>query len=196
MGWNSNHCIDYILTIRYYSNDNKRKFKIVIYPLYSKKANGIFFGSTKPQFYEFYAVNFSKNPDSVYFYKILPKRSILDKVFYKIPNEQLDLSCPFEESRPDYQTIGSKERTKIEKVSADLLYSHLSHLYMRTKNNKYLKKMILEIVYVNVEGKEFSKQLIFSTEEICEYNDEQKRKNAKMLKCKNKLNTLRLGDER
>ncbi|EME7200357.1 hypothetical protein OPR93_002711 [Enterococcus faecium] len=131
-------------------------------------------GYSEPVFFEFYAVNFSKNPDSVYFYTIRPKYTILGKLFFKIQKNPLDLSNPFEERRPEYQTLGSKERTKIEKVKVELLYDRLSYLYKRTKRNKYLRKMTLEIVYQNVEGKEFSKQIIFPIELIQQYMEEQK----------------------
>ncbi|ENZ5625708.1 hypothetical protein ACGWZA_000257 [Enterococcus hirae] len=163
------------LTVKYYLNDNKREFRIVLYPLYVEENNGINIGYRKPVFFEFYAVNFSKNPDSVYFYTIRPKHNILKKLFFKIPNDQLSLSNPFEERIPEYQTLDSKEKTKIEKVKIELLYQYISSLYGRTKRNKYLKEMTLEIVYLNVEGKEFSKPIVFSIESIQEYMEERKR---------------------
>ncbi len=172
------------LTVKYYLNDNRREFRIVIYPLYTKKAKGITFNSAQPLFYEFYAVNFSKNPDSVYFYTIRPKRNILDKLFFKIPSAQLSLSNPFEERLPEYQTLGPKERTKIEKVKAELLYDHLSSLFKRTKRSKYLRKMTLEIVYLNVEGKEFSRQIVFPIELIRQYMEKQKRAARELEKIK------------
>lgn len=161
-------------TVKYYLNDNKREFRIVLYPLYTEENNEMLIGYSEPVFFEFYAVNFSKNPDSVYFYTIRPKYTILGKLFFKIQKNPLDLSNPFEERRPEYQTLGSKERTKIEKVKVELLYDRLSYLYKRTKRNKYLRKMTLEIVYQNVEGKEFSKQIIFPIELILQYMEEQK----------------------
>ncbi|EOB1354125.1 hypothetical protein ACIQTF_000165 [Enterococcus faecium] len=171
-------------TVKYYLNDNKREFRIVLYPLYTKEEKGITFASAQPLFYEFYAVNFSKNPDSVYFYTIRPKRNILDKLFFKIPKDQLSLASPFEEKSPEYQTLGSKERTKIEKIKVELLYAHLSYLYQRTNKNRYLKKMILEIVYLNVEGKEFSKPIVFPIELIRQYMEEQKRVARELQKIK------------
>ncbi|MBO0431517.1 hypothetical protein [Enterococcus sp. DIV0660C] len=116
-------------TVKYYLNDNRREFRIVIYPLYNNEKKGITFGSTQPLFYEFYAVSFSKNPDSVYFYTIRPKKNILDKLFFKIPETQLILSNPFEERPPEYQTLGPKERTKIEKVKVNY-YMITFHIYI------------------------------------------------------------------
>ena len=87
----------------------------------------------------------------------------------------MSLSNPFEERIPEYQTLDSKEKTKIEKVKIELLYQYISSLYGRTKRNKYLKEMTLEIVYLNVEGKEFSKPIVFSIESIQEYMEERKR---------------------
>ncbi|MGC3221139.1 hypothetical protein, partial [Enterococcus faecium] len=41
-------------TVKYYLNDNKREFRIVLYPLYTKEEKGITFTSAQPLFYEFY----------------------------------------------------------------------------------------------------------------------------------------------
>ncbi|MEN2265344.1 hypothetical protein [Enterococcus lactis] len=43
----------------------------------------------------------------------------MDKLFFKIPKDQLSLASRFEEKSPEYQTLGSTESRKIQKIKVE-----------------------------------------------------------------------------
>lgn len=161
------------LTIRYYMNDNRRSFKIVFYPLNWKDSeHGVEIYSSQPQSFEFYAVNFSKNVDAVYFYTIVSKASWVSKRIFGIPVKHLDWDFSFGQRVPQYQNIGPRKSTKKETFNSHWFYDHALDVYMDTKRKKCIKHIKLAIVYVNVEGKKFSRTVVFHVEDLLKYKKE------------------------
>jgi hypothetical protein len=164
------------LTIRYYNNDNKKQFKIVLYPIFTKEIEkGITTFHASPVSLEFYAVNFSKAPDLVYFFTIRTKRNFFQKNIRKVPKINVDWDFSFGNRVPDYQPVEPRNKTKIEHFEIHWFYDAALSAYYKTKNKKFMKKVFLEIVYVNVDGKEFSKPIVFTVENLLAYSNEKKR---------------------
>lgn len=163
------------LTIRYYTKDNKRSFKIVLYPVYWKDTkDGIRAFYSEPQAYEFYAVNFSKNTDAVYFFTIVSKASYLTRLIRGIPNAQLDWDMSFGSRVPEYQNVEPRHSTKKENFESHWFFDHALSIYKETKRKLGMKKVKISIVYVNVEGKEFSKTMVFPVSLLQQYEKDKK----------------------
>lgn len=163
------------LTIRYYNNDNKKNFKVVLYPIFTQEEDGIINVQQKPVSLEFYAVNFSKGPDLVYFFTIRTKRNFFQKYFRKVPDINIDWDFSLGNRVPDYQSVEPRNKTKTERFEIHWFYDAALWAYRKTKNKKFMEKVFLEIVYVNVDGKEFSKSVVFPVKEILAYSNDKKR---------------------
>ncbi|MCX4168238.1 hypothetical protein ORY94_09920 [Enterococcus casseliflavus] len=166
------------LTIRYYLNDNKRDFRIVFYPIYYSESNGIQTFYSEPVSFEFYAVNFSKQTDAVYFYTIRNSGNYFKRKILGISIYNINWDFNFGERRPEYQNVEPKHSTKKEVFKAHWFMDHALYVYNKSKYKKFIKKIKLEIVYVNVEGKEFSKKIVITVDELIRYKNE-KEKNRK-----------------
>lgn len=163
-----------LLTMRYYFNDNKKDFKIVFYPLYSQKKEEITYYSSEIKRFEFYAVNFSKSVDLVYFYTIKTKANFLVRKLSGIPIEHLNWNIFSMDNKPNYQVVESRNYTKVEKFQAHWFFDHALMAYKKTRNKRFLKNVGLEIIYVNVEGKEFNKVIKFPVTELINYEKSKK----------------------
>lgn len=164
------------LTIRYYLSDNKRDFRIVFYPIFYSEENGIRSVQTVPVSFEFYAVNFSKQPDAVCFFTIRNKANYFSRKILGIPIYNLGWDLDIGGRKPEYQNVEPKHSTKTEVFKAHWFMDHALYIYNKSKHKKFIKKIKLEIVYVNVEGKEFSKKIVITVDELMGYKNEEERK--------------------
>lgn len=164
------------LTIRYYNSDNKKLFKLVLYPIFTKEVEkGITTFHSSPVSIEFYAVNFSKAPDLVYFFTIRTKRNLFQKYIRKVPKINVDWDWTFGNRVPEYQSVKPRNKTKTEHFDIQWFYDAAINTYNKTKKKKFMKKIFLEIVYLNVDGKEFSKSVVFTVKDLLAYSNEKKR---------------------
>ena len=164
------------LTVRYYANDNKREFRIVFYPIYHLEENSRRTYYNNPRSFEFYVVNFSKQTDAVYFYTIKSKANLFSRKCLGIPILHLNWDFSIGPRKPNYQNIEPKHNTRIEFFEVHWFIDHALEVYEKSKRKCLIKKIKLEIVYVNVEGKKFSKILPFEVEGLLSYKQSEMNK--------------------
>ena len=88
------------------------------------------------------------------------------------PDNKIDVSLQIQ----GYQNIEPKHNTRIEFFEVHWFIDHALEVYEKSKRKCLIKKIKLEIVYVNVEGKKFSKILPFEVEGLLSYKQSEMNK--------------------
>lgn len=161
--------ITIVLTVRYYSKDNRRRLMIgfdVVRITY-KKDNGIV-GMKSEKKYIFWAVNVSKVTDSVCFSSICYKPSFYNRLKEKLFSikKRVYIPQPLEEfmkigEPTQFETLGEREKTIGHEVRAQTIDNFASEKFKKTG-----KKVVLWITFTDILGKEYKRELIYKKKEL------------------------------
>lgn len=161
--------ITIVLTVRYYSKDNRRKLLIGfdIVPITYKKDNGVV-GMKSKKKYIFWAVNVSKVTDSVCFSSICYKPSLYNRLKEKLSsiNERVYIPQPLEEfmkigEPTQFETLGEREKTIGHEVREQTIDNFALEKFKKTG-----KKVVLWITFTDILGKEYKRELIYKKKEL------------------------------
>lgn len=165
--------ITIILTVRYYSKDNRRRLLIGfdIVPITHKKGNGVTSvkSSTK---YIIWAVNVSKVTDSVSYSSIRYKPTLyirLKERLFSIAKsgyipQSLEEFIKIGEPT-NFETLGEREKTTGYEVRSQSIDDFALARFKKTG-----KKVILWITFTDILGKEYKRELIYTKKEFRKLN--------------------------
>lgn len=165
--------ITIVLTVRYYSKDNRRRLLIGfdIVPITHKKDNGEVAVKSETK-YIFWAVNVSKVTDSVSFSSICYKPSFYNRLKEKLFSiEKRDyIPQPLEEfmkigEPTKFETLGEREKTIGYEVRSQSIDNFALEKFKGTG-----KKVVLWITFTDILGKEYKRELIYTKKELRKLN--------------------------
>ncbi|MDT2864345.1 hypothetical protein [Vagococcus carniphilus] len=166
--------ITIVLTVRYYSKDNRRKLLIGfdIVPITHKEDNSVTYVKSSEK-YIIWAVNVSKVNDSVSYSSIRYKPSFYKRIkesFFSAPKSGY-MSQSLEEfikigEPTKFEILGEREKTSGYEVRAQSIDN-----FALERFRKNGKKVVLWITFTDILGKEYKRELIYTKEELKKMNE-------------------------